>query len=37
MFTYLDPTIRKRLVAEGKLIRIDREGHELGPDESGGG
>ena len=37
MFTYLDPTIRKRLVAEGKLIRIDREGHKLGPDESGGG
>ena len=24
MFTYLDPTVRKRLVAEGKLIRIDR-------------
>ncbi len=37
MFTYLDPTVRKRLVAEGKLIRIDREGHTLDPDERGGG
>ena len=37
MFTYLDPTVRKRLVAEGKLIRIDRQGRRLEPDEKGGG
>ncbi|NCF25069.1 MAG: GTP cyclohydrolase II RibA [Gammaproteobacteria bacterium] len=37
MFTYLDPAVRKRLVAEGKLIRIDREGRRLDPDEAGGG
>ena len=28
MFTYLDPDVRKRLVAEGKLIRVDREGRK---------
>jgi GTP cyclohydrolase II len=37
MFTYLDPTVRKRLVAEGKLIRVDREGRRLDSDETGGG
>jgi GTP cyclohydrolase II len=37
MFTYLDPAVRKRLVAEGKLIRINRNGRKLGPDEQGGG
>ena len=37
MFTYLDPTVRKRLVAEGKLIRINRQGRKLDPDEQGGG
>jgi GTP cyclohydrolase II len=37
MFTYLDPTVRKRLVAEGKLVRIDHEGRRLDPDEQGGG
>jgi GTP cyclohydrolase II len=37
MFTYLDPTVRKRLVAEGKLVRIDREGRRLGSDERAGG
>ena len=37
MFTYLDPTVRKRLVAEGKLIRINRTGRKLDPDEQGGG
>jgi GTP cyclohydrolase II len=37
MFTYLDPTVRKRLVAEGKLIRINRAGQKLDPDEKGGG
>jgi GTP cyclohydrolase II len=37
MFTYLDPTVRKRLVAEGKLVRIDRDGRKMGPDEKSGG
>lgn len=37
MFTYLDPDVRKRLVAEGKLIRINRKGRRLDPDERGGG
>lgn len=26
MFTYLDPTVRERLIEQGKLIRIDAEG-----------
>lgn len=26
MFTYIDPTVRKRLVAQGKLFQIDRNG-----------
>lgn len=26
MFTYIDPTVRERLVAQGKLIRIDANG-----------
>ncbi len=29
MFTYLDPTIRSRLINEEKLIRIDYEGKQL--------
>jgi hypothetical protein len=29
--------LRKRLVAEGKLIRVDREGRKLDSDEKGGG
>ncbi|MBI4694648.1 MAG: GTP cyclohydrolase II [Gammaproteobacteria bacterium] len=29
MFTYLNPEIRKRLVAEGKLVRIDRLGRPI--------
>lgn len=37
MFTYLDPDVRKRLVAEGKLIRINRAGRRLDPEEQGGG
>ena len=37
MFTYLDPTVRKRLVEEGKLIRMDRDGNTLAPDETTGG
>jgi GTP cyclohydrolase II len=37
MFTYLDPTVRKRLVAEGKLVRINRDGRRLDPEERCGG
>ena len=37
MFTYLDPAVRKRLVAEGKLIRVSRDGRRLDPEEQGGG
>lgn len=38
MFTYLDPTVRERLVAAGKLVRIDRDGREIALDaEHGGG
>ena len=39
MFSYIDPHIRRRLVAEGKLFRIDREGrrvNESQPGSSGG-
>ncbi|MFT4580885.1 MAG: GTP cyclohydrolase II [Gammaproteobacteria bacterium] len=32
MFTYLNPTIRKRLVAERKLVRIDANGQETPAD-----
>lgn len=31
MFTYIDPSVRERLVAAGKLIRIDRAGRERAP------
>lgn len=31
MFSYIDPTIRARLVAQGKLIRIDSTGAALDP------
>ncbi|MEM9621669.1 MAG: GTP cyclohydrolase II, partial [Pseudomonadota bacterium] len=27
MFTYLNPNVRKKLVEQGKLVRIDQEGH----------
>jgi hypothetical protein len=37
MFTYIDPTVRERLVAAGKLILINRDGERLAPDQSGGG
>lgn len=37
MFTYLDPAVRERLVDEGKLIRVDREGNKLAPEEKTGG
>ena len=29
MFTYIDPTVRKRLVAQGTLFQIDRDGARL--------
>ena len=31
MFTYIDPTVRERLIAQGKLIRIDAEGRPSDP------
>ncbi len=39
MFTYLDPTVRERLVAAGKLIRINSDGERIPPDHApaGGG
>ena len=37
MFTYIDPTVRERLVAAGKLIRINRDGARIAPDHSPGG
>ncbi len=32
MFSYIDPTVRERLAAQGKLFRIDREGRLLAED-----
>ena len=32
MFTYLDPAVRERLMAEGKLVRIDAAGRPSAPD-----
>ena len=37
MFTYIDSTVRERLVAAGKLMRIDREGIAVAGDASNGG
>ena len=31
MFTYIDPTVRERLTAQGKLFQIDRDGKRLEP------
>lgn len=31
MFSYIDPTVRERLIAQGKLIRIDAEGKPTDP------
>lgn len=31
MFTYIDPTVRHRLIAQGKLVRIDAEGKLANP------
>ncbi|MCC6201835.1 MAG: GTP cyclohydrolase II [Gammaproteobacteria bacterium] len=33
MFTYLDPSIRQRLIAQGKLIRIDAKGRGISATE----
>jgi len=32
MFTYIDPTVRKRLEEQGKLFQIDREGVQVAAD-----
>ena len=37
MFTYIDPTVRERLVEQGKLFRIDREGAVVPLDHPSGG
>ena len=34
MFTYIDPTVRERLLAQGKLVRIDAGGKVIGVDAS---
>ena len=31
MFTYIDPTVRERLISQGKLIRIDANGNPTDP------
>ena len=37
MFTYIDPSVRERLLEQGKLVRIDRNGQKMEPDADGGG
>ena len=37
MFTYIDPTVRERLVEAGKLFRINRDGELITADHSPGG
>jgi GTP cyclohydrolase II len=32
MFTYIDPAVRKKLISQGSLIRIDAEGRPTDPD-----
>ena len=34
MFTYIDPSVRERLIAQGKLIRINADGKATDPDAS---
>lgn len=34
MFSYIDPTVRERLAAQGTLFRIDRNGERVAPDET---
>ncbi len=36
MFTYIDPTVRERLEAQGKLFQIDRDGERVPPDHTAG-
>ena len=39
MFTYLNPDVRKRLIAQGKLLRIDESGQLIdvhAPEPPGG-
>lgn len=31
MFTYLDPTVRERLISQGRLVRIDADGNTTDP------
>jgi GTP cyclohydrolase II len=31
MFTYIDPSVRERLIEQGKLIRIDSRGQQISP------
>ncbi|HMM77622.1 MAG TPA: GTP cyclohydrolase II [Gammaproteobacteria bacterium] len=33
MFTYLNPTVRQRLIADGKLIRINERGETITPEQ----
>jgi len=35
MFTYIDPSVRERLVTQGKLFRIDKDGVLIPPERSG--
>ena len=34
MFTYIDPTVRERLVEQGTLFQIDRDGCRVGAGQS---
>ncbi len=34
MFSYIDPTVKERLIAQGKLIRIDANGEETDPNHA---
>ena len=34
MFSYIDPTVRQRLIAQGKLIRIDSDGQATDPNHA---
>ena len=37
MFTYIDPTVRERLIENGKLLRINRDGEKIAPEAAAGG
>lgn len=37
MFSYIDPTVRERLLSQGKLFRIDRDGRPLTSSRSSAG